>query len=293
MQRGVFAPLLQVREAILRFGAGDRNARLPTDAPRELTEVAETFNGMADRIQGERRRRLEFLAAVAHDMSNPLMALKLSAGVARELPPDSEEKLRQLLTRVDRQVFRLQQMLGDLLDASRIEAGQLELRRGEIDLRQLVDESIGLYQPLPALHTLRVSMPDAPVAVDADETRITQVLNNLLSNAIKYSPEGGAISVALRIEERCAVLTVTDEGVGIAPDELTQVFEPFRRSRTVKDLIPGVGLGLSVVRRIVTAHGGAIHVWSTLGEGTTFEVRLPLAAHRTTAPALGPEPHHA
>jgi signal transduction histidine kinase len=276
-RRSVFQPLFRLREAILRFGRGDLSVRLPLDAPRELRDVASTFNEMSERIEHERERRLSFLAGVAHDMNNPLMALRMSSALARRGEHQTEERWRAMFERVDRQVLRLSRMVEDLLDASRIEAGRLELRRERVDLRELIQEAAELHSPLPPSHRLELVVPETPVPIYADDTRIAQVLNNLLSNAIKYSPRGGEIRLSLEVRDGCAVLGVRDQGIGIAPDELDKVFEPFRRASSVEEGIPGVGLGLSVVRRIVTAHGGEIAAESEPGRGTTFRVRLPLA----------------
>lgn len=284
--RSVLQPLLRLTDAIGQFGSGALEVRATVDAPREVALVAQTFNEMAERLQHERERRFAFLAGVAHDMANPLMALKMSARVASAGRPLEEREWRGLFERVDRQVLRLQQMLGDLLDASRIEAGKLDLRRADLDARELVLECTELYKPLPASHTLRVELPHVPVSLFADETRLTQVLNNLLSNAIKYSPDGGEVTVRLEVEGEQAVLSVQDEGIGIPTEELPRLFEPFHRSKGVKDAIPGVGLGLSVVRRIVEAHGGELRVQSEVGSGTTFEVRLPLASRAARPPSL-------
>ena len=286
-QTSVFGPLFELREAIVRFGEGELGARLPVDAPAELAEVADRFNRMAEKLEQERERRLTFLAAVAHDMANPLMAMKMSAGLAKQRRPMSPEHWHELFDRVDRQVLRLQRMVGDLLDASRIEAGQLELRASEQDLRALVSEAVELHHPLPKEHRIELGVPEAPVWVRVDETRIAQVLNNLISNAIKYSPGGGTIRVRLESDGEVARLAVADEGIGIAPDELERVFEPFQRSQRVGEEIPGVGLGLSVVRRIVLAHEGSIRVRSAPGVGSTFIVSLPLAV-RAAAEAQPP-----
>jgi signal transduction histidine kinase len=276
-QRRVFLPLFDLRDAIVRFGRGELEARLDLDAPRELTEVAQTFNSMAEKLEHERERRLTFLAAVAHDMASPLMAMKMSAGLARQNHrPMTPEHWRELFDRVDRQVTRLQRMVGDLLDASRIEAGQLELRPERLDLRGLLKDVIDLHHPLPPAHRLSLGLPDEPVWVSVDETRIVQVLNNLISNAIKYSPEGGTVRVRLESDGEAARIAVSDEGIGIPTEDLERVFEPFQRSGKGREEIPGVGLGLSVVRRIVLAHRGSIRVWSTPGVGSTFVVALPL-----------------
>jgi signal transduction histidine kinase len=137
----------------------------------------------------------------------------------------------------------------------------------------VVRESVDLHRLIGSDHQWRLSVPDVPVPILCDAYRIAQVLNNILSNAIKYSPRGGTVDVRVDRDGDFAVVSVADEGVGIHPDDLRRIFDPFQRGSATD--VPGVGLGLSVARRIVLAHGGQIQVRSRQGAGTTFEVRLP------------------
>ena len=177
-------------------------------------------------------------------------------------------------------------MVGDFLDASRIEGGHLELIRRRSDARDFVRDVVQLYETSSFSHPLRLAIPSSPVMVDCDPERMAQVLNNLVSNAIKYSPNGGPVVLSLREEGENAILTVSDSGIGIAHGDLEKIFEPFRRTGASRETIPGVGLGLSVSRRIVEGHGGRIVVQSELGAGSTFRVEVPLAEAR---PASVPE----
>jgi signal transduction histidine kinase len=168
-------------------------------------------------------------------------------------------------------------MVGDLLDAARIEGGHLELKRVACDLRRIAADAVELFRPTTDRHELRLDVADSPVIVVGDGLRLEQVLVNLVSNAIKYSPEGGVIEVFVGLEGDRAMVRVADRGLGIAPDEVPHIFEPFRRAGSSRDVVPGVGLGLSVSRHIIEAHAGRIDVESSVGAGTTFRVRLPLA----------------
>lgn len=163
--------------------------------------------------------------------------------------------------------------MNDLLDRARIEAGTLELRREEVDARRLLHEVEELFRDTSETHTLEVQAPAEPVAVSCDPLRMEQVLTNLVSNATKYSPAGGLVTLRVDARDDEVVLSVRDEGVGIAPDEVAHVFEPFHRTHSLRD-VPGAGLGLSVVRRIVESHGGFLRVVTAPGEGSTFEVHL-------------------
>ncbi|OJT21645.1 two-component sensor histidine kinase [Archangium sp. Cb G35] len=272
----LYLPLLSIRQALAAFKSGQRESRVAQVGPLELREVAAEFNDMADTLVSQDARHLQFLAGVAHDLRTPLNTLKLSAQVLLRAPaPPPPEKIRESLVRISAQLDRLDRMVGDLLEQTRIEAGNLELRLEDTDLRILVTDVVELHRPSSQQHQLEITVPDGPVPVRGDPTRLTQVLTNLLSNAIKYSPRGGRVWVRLEHSQEEILLSVSDEGVGIPPDEHERIFEPFRRSKGTSAEIPGIGLGLSVSRRIVRAHGGNIEVVSQEGAGSTFRVRLP------------------
>ena len=158
---------------------------------------------------------------------------------------------------------------------------------GDHDLVELCRETVELHRPTTENHRWVLDLPTEPVVIRCDATRIVQVLNNLISNALKYSPEGGLVRVALADAEDTAIVSVSDQGIGISPAERDTIFEPFRRSSTTRDTIPGVGLGLSVARRILEAHGGTIEVRSEEGRGSTFRFFLPHA--QTTQPGTPSE----
>jgi signal transduction histidine kinase len=270
-----FRPVFEIRDAMKSFGEGNRTARAPEHGPKELRRIAAQFNHMADTLARQHENQLQFLSAVAHDLRNPLVPLKLSAQVLTSDRLSVPAKVSDLMSVIERQVHRLDRMIGDLLDRSRIEGGQLELRVIEYDARSIAQEAFNLFSTASTSHTLVLHIPESKVPVYCDPFRIEQVLNNLISNAIKYSPAGGNIELNVEQHLDDVLFQVSDRGMGIPDEELPHIFEPFRRVKTVKGDIPGVGLGLSVVRRIVQAHSGRIEVESQLGKGTTFRVHLP------------------
>ena len=279
---GAFQPLFRVRDTIERFAAGDRHVRARDTGPAEIRMIARSFNDMARQLAEQRQRQLTFLAGVVHDLRNPLAPLKIAAELGRRAdvvqdPPSIE----RFLTVIAKQVDHLERMTSDLLDSARIEAGQLELQIEHCDLREIVGAVRELFSTSATSHQLEARMPREPVWIRADELRIQQVVTNLVSNAIKYSPEGGPITIAVQSTNERASITVTDPGIGIEPDDLPRIFEPFRRSASAES-IPGVGLGLAVTRRLVIAHGGSIDVSSRPGAGTTFTVTLPVILSKQT-----------
>jgi signal transduction histidine kinase len=276
--RFALRPLFGLADAIERFSAGERSARAAAVGPREMRETASRFNDMAAALERERENQLVFLASVAHDLRNPLSALKASAALAARddlLPPP--DQIRKTLGIVGRQVENLDRMVGDLLDATRIEAGHLELRWEERDARLIARETAELYANSIA-QPLSLRLADEELVIRCDPIRIAQVLHNLLSNAIKYSPPSGAIDVEVRRMEGWVVFAVSDHGIGIADPDLVRIFEPFRRTGHAPRIATGLGLGLSVSKRSVEAHGGRIEVESEPGRGSTFRIVVPARA---------------
>lgn len=265
----------EIDELWRRFEDMQRKVRGNQERARELTTS----------LEQQRQRQLAFVAGVVHDLRTPLSSLKMAAALADKAYVDrSDERFRKAADMTRRQVVQMTRMVGDMLDAARIEAGQLELRLEERDVRELVREVVDVFLPSGS-HTLRLTLPDAPVPARCDPMRVEQVLNNLVSNAIKYSPEGSDVDVVVLEQGEDVVVAVTDRGIGIAPEEVQFLFEPFHRARVARETAPGVGLGLSVAKRIVEAHLGNIEVTSGVGRGTTFRVRLP-----RRGPDRGPSP---
>jgi signal transduction histidine kinase len=175
-------------------------------------------------------------------------------------------------------------MVSDFLDVARIEAGELSLQLDRADAREIVMRVVELFQTTTTEHTIKLSLPEGETSLMCDAQRLEQVLGNLISNAVKYSPGGGTIEVRLHEVDRWAVVEVADQGVGISAEELPRLFEPFRRGGSAAQAvaIPGVGLGLFVVKRIVEAHEGRIEVESLPAQGSIFRVRLPLLREEST-----------
>jgi signal transduction histidine kinase len=289
MRVRAFSPLFALAAAIERYAAGDRNARAEERGATELALLSLRFNEMAAHLDAERERRRAFLAGVAHDLKNPLSAMKLSVALApasEPLPP--EPRVRRILQLVERQLVRLDRMVGDFLDAASIDAGRLQLQMQPIDARATVRHVCDLFEATSPEHPIALVLPTEPVVLMADALRLEQVLANLVSNAIKYSPSGGRISVSVESRGLQVLLTVADQGVGMSEEELRRVSEPFVRTGPLYGSVPGTGLGLYIVRRLVEAHGGATEIESRPGAGTSFRVFLPIAQRNGAAPI---QPH--
>ena len=226
--------------------------------------------------------REEFLATTVHEVRHPITVIKTSAQVARRAlagPEPDLERARRQHAHIETAADRLADLLAVLADASRAALGHLELERSEVDLVALLRERIG---QLPAADARRVHLEVAP-NVEArgwwDAERLRQVFDNLLSNALKYSPDGAPIEARARVEAGVIAVSVRDQGIGVAADELPLLFERYGRARRARAQgIEGLGLGLYLARRILEAHGGSIRAESPgVGQGTTMHVVLPLA----------------
>ena len=194
--------------------------------------------------------------------------------MASEQAPSKEGQIQRVFTIVRRQLAAMDCILGDLLDIARTESGTLKLTLQPTDVRQIILESVELFEIASKNHRIEVIVPDFPLLVACDTLRLQQVLSNLLSNAIKYSPKGGSVAVRATRTPSEVWIEVADTGIGLSPEQLAELFQPFRRLSEHAG-IAGAGLGLSIVRRLIKAHGGQVEVSSERGSGSVFKVRIP------------------
>jgi PAS domain S-box-containing protein len=224
------------------------------------------------------RRKDEFLAMLAHELRNPLAPLRNAITLLERLVP-AGTTARTAVEMSDRQVRHMTRLVNDLLDVSRITQGKIELRREPVVVASAVRDAVDAIGPTVAQRDQRltVRMPEAPPTILADAVRIAQVLENLLSNASKYTDSGGSIDLCVEEDGQEVVIRVTDTGIGIEPDHLAQVFELFTQIDATMDRAEGgLGIGLSLVRRLVEMHDGTVTAHSAgRGCGTSFVVRLP------------------
>ncbi|HEX2223643.1 MAG TPA: ATP-binding protein [Thermoanaerobaculia bacterium] len=233
----------------------------------------------AERLAEADRRKDEFLAMLGHELRNPLAPIRNALHLLG-LPGVSAPSAQRAREMMERQVQHLVRLVDDLLDVSRITRGKVELHREKLDLAVVVERAVDSLRQRIEEHQLglAVSLPPEPLWVDADPTRLDQILVNLLNNAVKFTPAGGRIEVALRRENGDALLSVLDTGIGIPEDLLPDLFEPFTQSSRPLDRSQGgLGLGLTLVRRLVEMHGGSVTAHSAgPDQGSAFVVRLPL-----------------
>lgn len=228
------------------------------------------------------RARDTFLSLASHELKTPLAALQghaelllRSAQRATSLDERSQRSVRVIYA----QAVRFHRLIELLLDFSRLQTGWLSIERHPIDLPAVVRRLVEGLEPTLEQHTIDLIAPHEPLIVEGDEVRLGQVLENLINNAVKYSPKGGPITVCLDRQDDQARLTVSDRGLGVPEEALDQIFSHFYRAPNVDPRrISGLGIGLAVVKEVVTLHGGTVEVSSRQGEGSVFTVRLPLLA---------------
>ena len=235
------------------------------------------------------RKKDEFLATLAHELRNPLSPLRNGLRIL-ELADDDPDLRRETQRMMDRQVGHMVRLIDDLMDMSRISRGTIELRKEVVLLHDVIEQALETSRPAiqKAGHRLNVLLFPDPVYVEADVTRLAQVFNNLLNNASKYTEPGGNIGLNLRLEGGEAIVSITDDGLGIPPDLLNEVFEMFTQvDRSLERSRSGLGIGLNIVKQLVAMHGGRVEAYSEgLGKGSRFMVYLPLAEAPDPDPAM-------
>ncbi|MFP5348824.1 MAG: ATP-binding protein [Gammaproteobacteria bacterium] len=262
-----------------------------------LVREREKLHDLAEALTVADRRKDEFLAMLAHELRNPLAPIAYSLDLMKKADQDHalQAKSRAI---VERQMRHLVRLVDDLLDVSRITRGKLELRKEPIALKTVIEQAIEACraQIEAAGHTLHVTAPPAPLIVNADTVRLVQVVSNLLNNATKYTPAGGNIFLELAHDEHTVTIKVRDTGTGIAPDMIERVFDLFTRGESSPERAGGgLGIGLTLAKRLTELHGGTLSVSSDgIGRGSEFAVRLPLAdtlaSDAATATASPPLP---
>jgi two-component system sensor histidine kinase BaeS len=273
--RRIARPVVALTEASDRMAAGDLGARAPVAGGDEVGRLGESFNGMAARVETTVKSLRRFVADAAHEIGTPLTALQADLELAERKASSDDE--RRLVGRALDQTARLAGLSNNLLQLSRLEAGEPAAEAKSADIaavaRELADGVASRAEQAGVDLTLDVT-PEA-LLVPLDRTRLQTVLANLLDNAVKFTPEGGTVSLTVQREGDDAVATVADTGVGIPAEEQRAVFERFHRARNVS-AYPGNGLGLAIVKAAVDQAGGTV-AFTSSDAGTTFRVALPLA----------------
>ncbi len=260
-------------------------------------ETAAALEKANESLREADRRKDEFLASLAHELRNPLAAMRNAVDLlgATEAAPDERTPGRRALSRsiLARQLSHLTRLVDDLLDLSRVTSNRVVLRKEAVALTDVVEAALEATRPVldARRSALSVRLPEEGILVEGDPVRLAQVLTNLLTNASRYAPEGGRIELAVAADEVEAVVRVTDDGIGLAPEDLERVFGMFEQGAGRSGSDEGLGVGLALSRRLAQLHGGSLAASSPgPGRGSTFTLRLPRATAPQPAPAGRDEP---
>jgi len=254
----------------------------------DVTAVRETQDKLEESLSAQQRAnadlerldrtKTEFLSIVSHEFRTALTGIQGFSELIRDggLEPD---ELRAYGGYIFNDADRVNRLIGDMLDLDRMESGRMSMRTADVDINDIVMEAISRGAPAAGAVEFKSDLDPRLPIVAGDRDRLIQVLSNLVNNAVKYSPDGGTVTLASRVDGRFALISVTDTGIGIPQDEIGHVFERFRRVRSgAAQSIPGTGLGLTIVKQIVEMHGGKIWVESAVGHGSSFHFTIPLVA---------------
>ncbi len=276
ISRRIAKPITEINESAKRLGEGDYSVRFGGRGSREVGELADTLNFAAEELSKTDGLRRELLANVSHDLRTPLTMIKGYAEVMRDLPGENTPENVQII--ID-EAGRLNDLVNDLLDLSRLQAGVLEISRERFDLTGSIKEILTRYDKLADF-----SFPFEPeenIYVMADKLKISQVVYNLVNNAVNYAGADKTVALTQEVIGNDVRISVTDTGEGIPQDKLRDIWDRYYKvDQEHRRAQVGTGLGLSIVKNVLDLHGGSYGVISELGKGSTFWFQLPIDKER-------------
>jgi len=272
-----------IRDISVRKQVEERLRTIQQDYTRELAGKNQELAERNQEVERANRLKSEFLAGMSHELRTPLHTIiGFSELLAEELEGPLNEKQKRFLSHIHKDSLHLLELINDVLDLSKIEAGKLELRPDVFDLRQPLEEVLSSINRQAVAKSIGIETAIAVErTLEADRVRVRQILFNLLSNAVKFTPEGGRIRVDAQARDEFLEVSVTDTGLGIPPEEHETVFDKFYQvGNTTKGVREGTGLGLAITRSLVEEHGGKIWVESEVGKGSRFTFTIPFESRR-------------
>lgn len=280
LARSIATPLRTLSAAAIEIERGNFDQKVPVTTKDEVGSLALIFNRMAETLDNNNKLRQLFLVNIAHELRTPLAVIQghLEGMIDGLIEPNQKQ-----LTSLHEEAVRLSRLIKDLKDLSLAEVRQLSLEVQEVDVNQLISQVVFMLKTLADEKNLMIqqSLAEGLSTINADADRVSQIFYNLITNAIRYTPAGGQVTVSTRLvrqdRQDWIEVTITDNGAGIAADDLPHIFDHFYRSDKSRDRKSGgTGLGLAIVRQLVEIHGGKVYVESTDGQGSNFCVMLPL-----------------
>lgn len=274
--QSIVKPVKKINETAKLIAQGNYNASLPRHKyDDEIGELCSTFNAMAKAIGSADRMKNDFISTVSHELRTPLTAIKGWGETILDSNGSDPALVRSGLEVITGEAERLNSIVEDLLDFSKMESGRMSLKLQMIDGLAELDEAVFVFRDRAAREgiTIAYNAPDTPAPMQADANRIKQVFVNILDNSLKYTPQGGSIEVLATVTEQQLIVTISDTGCGIPPDALKHVKEKFFKANVS---VRGSGIGLAVCDEIIKLHDGALNISSIVDQGTTVEIILPL-----------------
>ncbi|CAN5514939.1 hypothetical protein BH10CHL1_BH10CHL1_37180 [soil metagenome] len=271
-------PLHQLIQRIQAIAAGQYHARVTIQREDEIGTLAQSFNQMAGKLEEAEIARQRQLAAIVHELARPLTGMRAAVETLLDGALEDREIQTLLLSGIGEELARLERLISTLQGVDKRILQPLQLQRTELSLLRVIQGSVANFEPIAARLGIALVMqlpPNLP-NLHADEDRLIQVLTNLLDNALKFTPRGGCVTVEAGATATAVWVRIRDTGIGITPDELPYLFQQFYRGAESRPPEKrGMGLGLTLCREIITAHGGQIEATSTVGQGAQFTVTLP------------------
>jgi signal transduction histidine kinase len=292
MSRQLVHPIYLLAAGAKSLGDGNLDTRIDFKRNDEIGFLAEEFNHMAVKLKELDMLKDEFVSSVSHELRSPLAAISGYVELLMRKPLDQipVEKRTRAFTIIQDSTTRLTRFINDILDLAKIKAGRVDIRKTQMNLSAVLNEIVGLFQPLFEKKNITGSVvvpPDFPI-LPVDEEKIKQVITNLVSNAYKFTPEGGAITLSAENGDSLVTVNVRDTGIGIPPEFVGQLFERFKQVPGTREKMggpQGTGLGLAIAKGIVEAHGGKIWAESVVNQGSVFRFTLPKTAVETSLQA--------
>ena len=274
----IVKPLEAIEEASRSVSAGDF-IQIPLKGPDEVRALAGAFNEMTDKVKASQQSQRDFVANVSHELKTPLTSIQGFSQAMLDGTVDTGPALNKAASIIKTEADRMYRLVVDLLDLARFDAGTIELDRKALDLNRILNH-VGnqlIPQAAESMVDLKLDLDPLPTCV-GDEDRLIQVFTNLVDNAIKHTPQGGFVRIHASMDDGLARISVIDSGEGISPDHLNRIFERFYKvdgSRKEQGK-PSTGLGLAIAQQIIQAHNGTITVRSEVGEGSAFDINIPV-----------------
>ena len=271
--KSISVPLARIGGTAKKLAKGDFSERIPVTSNDEIGQLSRAFNEMANELENSEQIKNDFISSVSHELRTPLTAIK---GWSETLESGYDEaSFRKGMKVITGETKRLEQMVEDLLDFSRIQSGHFSLELTTIDVIAELEDALLIYNDKAKKENIHLSYnePEFMCAVEGDKNRLRQVFINIIDNALKYTEPGGSIEVVAEKNESAVIVSVSDTGAGIAPEDISKVKQKFYKANKTKH---GSGIGLAVADEIVARHGGTLDIESELGKGTTVTIILPL-----------------